>query len=249
MKKIKIGLIPAAGKGSRISDLPLTRILPKPMLPVLNKPILENVIYKMKEMGVEVIYLVVGFKKGVIREYFQDGRDFGVEIRYIEQDEPKGIARAIALAETFIKEPFVVVLGDDFTVNSSFEDLANFFLRKEALVVEAVVKESDMSALKRACSVLLDDEGRVLDIIEKPENPQWLMRGCGVYIFDPEIFRFIEKASVSSERKDITDIIKEIALTTQRVYGVEVDTNININTLEDLNRATLLLIGRSGNGS
>ena len=68
MRKIKIGVIPAAGKGSRISDLLLTRVLPKPMLPILNKPILAYVIENMKSMGVEDIYVIIGHKKEIIQE-------------------------------------------------------------------------------------------------------------------------------------------------------------------------------------
>ncbi len=63
MKKIKVGVIPAAGKGNRIKELPLTKILPKPMLPVLNKPILEYVVEKMRDVGIETIYIIVGPKK------------------------------------------------------------------------------------------------------------------------------------------------------------------------------------------
>ena len=76
MKRIKFGVIPAAGHGRRLSSLPLTRVLPKCLLPILNKPILEYVIENMKDMGVEDVYMIVGFKKELIQEYFEDGLDF-----------------------------------------------------------------------------------------------------------------------------------------------------------------------------
>ncbi len=99
MKRIKVGVIPAAGYGRRLISLPLTRVLPKCLLPILNKPILEYVIENMKKMGVEDVYMIVGFKKDLIQEYFEDGSDFGINIKYILQSNPLGIAHAIGLTK------------------------------------------------------------------------------------------------------------------------------------------------------
>ena len=127
MKKIKVGVIPAAGKGTRISDLPLTRILPKPMLPILNKPILEYVIEGMKKVGIETIYMIVNHKKEIIKEYFRDGGDWGIKIHYIVQKELKGIAHAIGLTKEYIDEPFMVMLGDVLLIAESLDNLVETF--------------------------------------------------------------------------------------------------------------------------
>lgn len=118
MNKIKVGVVPAAGKGRRLNDFPLTKVLPKPMLPILNKPILEYVIDNMKSIGIEEVYIIVGPKKKIIQDYFADGKDFDLHITYIEQRPSKGIAHAIGLTKNHISEPFMVILGDDLTIAS-----------------------------------------------------------------------------------------------------------------------------------
>ena len=208
MRKIRIGVIPAAGKGNRISELPLTRILPKPMLPILNKPILEYVIENMKSVGVETIYLIVGHKKEVIQEYFQNGKEWNINIEYIEQRELRGIAHAINLTRNYVNEPFMVILGDDLTIAKSLDNLAETFWKNRAWIVEGVVPESDIEVLRRTCCVVLEDnKEKIKDIIEKPVKPKSNLRGTGVYLFDSIVFEFIEKTPISKKRneKEITD--------------------------------------------
>jgi len=245
LKKIKIGVIPAAGKGNRIAELPLTRVLPKPMLPILNKPILEYVIENMKNIGVETIYLIVGQKKEVIQEYFQNGKDWNVNIKYIEQKELKGIAHTISLTRHFIDEPFVVILGDDLTVTKSLNNLFETFWKNRAWVVEGVVAENDVETLKKTCCVVLkEDSLKIKRIIEKPVKPISNLRGTGVYLFDPIIFEFINRTPISPKRNEIeiTDTIGLMAKK-ERAYGVLINgVNININTLADLIRATKVML-------
>ena len=83
MKKIRVGIMPAAGIGKRLSNLPLTRILPKPLLPIINKPIMEYGIENMKRLGVEIVHIIVGSQNKLIKKYFGDGSEFGVDINYI----------------------------------------------------------------------------------------------------------------------------------------------------------------------
>lgn len=246
-QKIESAVILAAGKGSRISELPLTRILPKSLLPIVNKPIVEHIIHRLKEIGIKKILFVLSFKKEVFKEYFGDGRDFGVEIEYVECPDPNNIGRlgdGLYLVKEKVDGPFVVVLGDDFTIIPSFEVFVKKFFERNALAVEAVVKEKDVDSLKRACTVLIDETGQIKDIVEKPEVPKWQMRGCGIYVFDRKIFEYIEKTPLKNGGRDLTNAIRAIAKKTGRAYGVEVDINININTLKDLNNATLLLMGK-----
>lgn len=246
-KQIKIAVIPAAGSGTRISELPLTRILPKPMLPLLNKPIAEHIIDWLKSIGIKKIYFIVSFKKEIFKDYFGDGEDFGVQIKYIncpDRQKIGGLADGLYLLKNIIKKPFIVVLGDDFTITKSYEDLINTFFTKKSLVLETVVKETNINALRRACSVKLDKEARIIDIQEKPENPKWAIRGCGIYIFDPIIFSFIEKTPLDNGKKDITKTIQIMAQETKKVFGFLVEKNININTLDDLYAATLTVLQR-----
>jgi len=243
MRKIKVGVIPAAGPGRRLSSLPLTRVLPKCLLPITNKPILEYVVENMKQMGVEDVYMIVGFKKELIQEYFGDGKDFGVRIKYVLQSNPLGIAHAVGLTKEYVNEPFVVILGDDLTIAKSFENVVDVFWTKEASVVEGVVYEKNLEKLRQACCVLLGADGKIMDITEKPKIPQSNVRGCGVYIFDSIIYEYIDKTLASPPRfeKEITNTIKLMS-NDNSGYGVFINgTNINVNTTMDLLEATKLL--------
>lgn len=245
-KKIRVGVIPAAGQGRRINSLPLTRVLPKCLLPILNKPILEYVIDNMKRIGVEDVYMIVGFKKELIQEYFGDGKDFGVRIEYVLQPNPLGIAHAIGLTQDCIDEPFVVILGDDLTIAKSFDNLMMDFWNKNAKIVEGVVFENDAEKLKLTCCVTLDDHGEILDITEKPIVPMSNVRGCGIYICDPMIFESIEKTPVLPPRneKEITNTIRLI-MKERSAYGSFIEgVNINVNKMNDLLEALQLFMNQ-----
>jgi len=239
MKRIKVGCIPAAGKGKRINCLPLTKVLPKPMLPIGNKPILEYVVLNMKAMGVKTIFIIIGHKKDVIMDYFEDGSEFGVDIQYIYQREPKGIAHAINLTRDYITDNFITILGDDFTISNSLINLVHLFFEKNATVVEGVVEEKNLEVIKDTCCVKLDENERIIEIIEKPKNPISNLRGIGIYLFSPEIFEFIDKTKPSKIRNEL-EITNTIRLVSKigKAYGGLIDgININVNKVEDLMRA------------
>jgi NDP-sugar pyrophosphorylase family protein len=246
-RKISIGAILAGGKGQRLNNLPLTRILQKGMLPILHKPILEYVVENMKKMGVKKIYMLVSWKREIIEEYFRKGEDFGVEIEYVDSTGTQGIAHAISLLKDKIKEPFIVFLGDDFTVANSLENIVDLFFEKNAIVVEGVIYEDNIDVLRQTCSVVMNKDGKILDIIEKPENPPSNIRGCGIYVFDPAVFDFIEKTPISPIRnqKEITDTIGLISKN-GKAYGFLIDgVNVNVNTSSDLFLATEILLKKA----
>jgi dTDP-glucose pyrophosphorylase len=246
MGKIRVGVIPAAGHGRRLSSLPLTRVLPKCLLPILSKPILGYVIDNLKAIGVEEVYMVVGFKKELIQEYFEDGHDFGIKINYVFQPEPLGIAHAIGLTKEFISEPFSVVLGDDLTITESLKNLVNRFFAEHAVCVEGMVYEENVENLRQACCYSLDEKGKILSGEEKPSTPKTNIRGCGIYIFDPKVYGYIEKTPLSPPRneREITNTIRILA-NEGLAYGGFIDgVNINVNTSKDLIEATKLLLNK-----
>jgi UDP-N-acetylglucosamine diphosphorylase / glucose-1-phosphate thymidylyltransferase / UDP-N-acetylgalactosamine diphosphorylase / glucosamine-1-phosphate N-acetyltransferase / galactosamine-1-phosphate N-acetyltransferase len=244
MNKIKVGVIPAAGKGLRLNDLLLTRVLPKPMLPILNKPLLQYAIENLKSIGVEEVFIIVGSKREIIQEYFGNGKDFDLVIHYVEQTALRGIAHALSLTEGLISEPFSVILGDDLTISASLNNLVELFWEKKATVVEGVVTENSVDAIKRACSVTMGDAGQILRITEKPSTPESNLRGVGVYLFDPKVFDFIERTPISTKRneKEITDTIALIAKEGNAYAALINGVNINVNTSYDLTEATKKLL-------
>ena len=211
------------------------------MIPIINKPILEYNIEKMRNIGIDTIFVVVGHKKEVIQEYFGDGKEFGVKIKYVINKDPKGtgIADSIYLTKRYIDEPFIVVLGDDFTVINSFECFVKKFFKEKALVVEGIVYEEDMNNLMRTNCISLGENNRILKIIEKPNKPKFRLRGIGIYIFDIVVFDFIKKMPkcLYGPGRDITVTIQLMAQE-GGAYGVFIDgINFNINTLGDLTKA------------
>ena len=116
---VRKAVILAAGEGKRLR--PFTETMPKVMLPVANKPILAYVLDAVKKSGVEEVLLVVGYKKEVIMEYFKDYKD--VRITYITQDKQLGTAHALLQTKKYIKEPFVVLAGDNIIDPGSIRKL------------------------------------------------------------------------------------------------------------------------------
>ncbi len=106
-----LAVVLAAGEGRRLR--PLTNNMSKVMIPVGGKPILEYVVDSLRENNITEIIMVVGYREDVVRQYFGDGKDFGVKIRYVRQKNQLGIAHAILQAEKYVKEDFLLVYGDN----------------------------------------------------------------------------------------------------------------------------------------
>jgi glucose-1-phosphate thymidylyltransferase len=240
MGKIRVGVIPAAGEGRRLGYL--SSILPKCLFPVYDKPIIHYVVENMANIGVETIYLIVNYQKEKIKEYFKRVKhEIGVDISYVEQKPLLGIAHAIMLTKEFIDEPFVAILGDDCTITNSLSNLVDAFFEKNATVVEGVVKEEDENMLRSTCCVRLNSNKQIVEIIEKPKKIFSNIRGCGVYLFKSDVFEHIEKTPISSIRNEIevTQTIDLIAKT-GKAYGEFINgLNVNINSYEDLLRASI----------
>jgi len=109
--RIRKAVIPAAGLGTRL--LPITRAIPKEMLPVGERPVIHHVVEELIEAGIEQILIVVSARKGAILDYFEQEPDLGARLYYVRQAEQRGLADAVALAEDFAGgEPVFVALGD-----------------------------------------------------------------------------------------------------------------------------------------
>lgn len=242
-KKIKYGVIPAAGAGKRLGYL--SGLLPKTLFPVYDRPIIHYVVDLMQGIGIEEIYIIVNVHKEKVKQYFELVQmDIRANIHFIEQTELGGSGAAILLSEKYTKgEPFIVVYGDDCTVTKSLLPMVDSFFKSNPVVLEAAVRENDKNVLRQTCSVKLANNGKIVEIIEKPENPPYMMRGCGVYIFNTEIYDHIRSTPIHPIRKE-----REITYTIDRLakegkaYGYVIDGhNININDHEQLLKASHLV--------
>ena len=200
------GIILHGGHGTRLR--PLTHTGPKQLLPIANKPMSQFCLEAISETGISEIAIIVGgVGSNKVREYYGDGKKFGVKISYIEQDEPRGIAHAIRLCKEFIdNEKFLVFLGDNIIQKSIIDFVENF-------------KNSDYDATVLLCEVdnpsrfgIADIENeKILKITEKPKNPKSNLAVTGIYLLTPKIFEIIDNLKPSWRNElEITDALDNL---------------------------------------
>nr|MBC7244101.1 NTP transferase domain-containing protein [Chloroflexota bacterium] len=235
MSQKLLGVILAAGKGGRIQ--PLNLYLPKPLLPVCNKPIIQYQLEDMRKIGVRDVIIVVGHLKEEIISYFGDGSSLGLHIRYVEQQETLGIAHAVAQLENVVDSPFILFLGDIFLVPKDLQSMERMFWERRAGAVLAVKREKNPEYVRRNFAVILHASGTVTRVIEKPRYVTSDLKGCGVYIFDLAIFDAIRRTPRTAQRDEyeITNSIQILIDDGFPVYPAEViDWDMNITFACDL---------------
>jgi dTDP-glucose pyrophosphorylase len=248
-----VSVILAGGRGARME--PFSARYPKPLLPVLDRPVIAHQIAHMTALGVRDVVVVVGHLGSVISETLGDGSALGVRIRYVEQGEPLGIAHALGKAEPFVDRPFLLTLGDIFFVPRGDDGLARMAsLHRDADLdgVLAVKEETDDAAIRRNFAVVLADDGTVRRVIEKPSHPRTMLKGCGVYLFDPPIFDAIRRTPRTTLRDEyeLTDAIQIFIDDGHRVGTADViEWDVNLTFPKDLWLANARELARTGQRS
>lgn len=240
---IRKGVILAAGSGIRLGYL--SNLLPKTLFPVYDRPIFHHIIDQMEKLKIDEVYVIVNIHKDKIFEYYKNIKLYlNLKIHFIEQKNLNGTANAILLTEKYIKnEPFLVFLGDEFIITDSLKPMVNLFFKTNSIVTEAAIEENNKETLRQTCSACLEEDGRISEIIEKPDEPPYNIRGCGIYLFKPEVFNFIRETKINLVRneKDITDTINNIAKV-KKAYGYLINGyQININNSDELLKANNLI--------
>ncbi|MGW6582575.1 glucose-1-phosphate thymidylyltransferase [Streptomyces globisporus] len=197
-------LVLSGGSGTRLR--PFSYSMPKQLIPIANKPVLEHVLENVKELGVTEIGVVVGGRLSQIQTVFGDGSDLGVRITYIEQEAPLGLAHCVSLARPFLADDdFVMYLGDNM-LPEGVKPIAEEFTadRPDAQVV--VHKVADPRAFGVA---ELDAEGGVERLVEKPQQPRSDLALIGVYFFTSAIHEAVAAIEPSARGElEITDAIQ-----------------------------------------
>ena len=197
-------IILSAGEGSRMRPLNLTK--PKTMLPVAGKPIIQYNIESLRDNGITDILLIVRYKEEIVRNYFGDGSDFGVNISYKTQKDFLGTANAISYGEDFIDDSIIVLNGDIILDDEIIHEIIKKYNYLSPDTLMLLTEVEDPSAF----GVVEIENGNIKNIVEKPkreEAPSNLVN-AGIYIFNKDIFDKIRETEISERGEyEITDSV------------------------------------------
>jgi glucose-1-phosphate thymidylyltransferase long form len=227
------GLIPAAGSGTRLG--PFTNAIPKELLPVGDKAVIEHVVEAMKLAGITDIVIVVSPHKHGISDYLGSGRKFGVNFTYVVQEERLGLANAVQAGEHVIDGSFAVVLGDNFISPKSFlGELVSYHTEKKA---DATVGVGEVKNVTRH-GVIKPDGNRIIDMVEKPEpaDAPSKLGAVGVYVFEASIFDAIRETKPGFKGEyQLTDSLKVAIQNSKNVLYKKLNgIHIDVGTPKDL---------------
>ena len=201
-------IILAGGQGTRLA--PYTNILPKPLMPIGDMPILEVILRQMKVAGVQKVALAVGHLSELLRAFFQDGHQWGLEIEYSYEPHPLGTAGPIALIDG-LNDSFLVTNGDVLTT-LQFSDLIKFHKEQQAIATIAVHHREvkiDLGVIQ------WDGSSRITGYIEKPTYDYNV--SMGVYVFEPKVVSYIPRG----ENLDFPDLVKNLIAAGEKVVGYQ----------------------------
>ncbi|MDR7078527.1 UTP--glucose-1-phosphate uridylyltransferase [Neobacillus niacini] len=247
MHKVKKAIIPAAGLGTRF--LPATKAMPKEMLPIVDKPMIQYIVEEAIESGIEDIIIVTGKGKRAIEDHFDSAFELEqallkkekfdllekvkepsrmIDIHYIRQKQPKGLGHAVWCARKFIgNEPFAVLLGDDIVQAETpcLKQLINEYDRTHSTVI-GVKKVPDHQTNRYGIIEpfhQIERSFQVKNFVEKPKlgTAPSNLAIIGRYIFTPEIFMFLENQEIGAGGEiQLTDAIQKLNKI-QRVFAYE----------------------------
>jgi len=191
-------VILAGGLGTRLK--PFTEVIPKPLLPVGEKSVLEILIERLKNHGFNEIYLATNYKSQYIENYFGDGFRYGVKLNISKEDKPLGTAGPLLLLKDKLVDPFIVMNGDILSL-VDFGKLYSFACHQESLLTISIKKEITPFAFGN----IFFEGDRVTGIQEKPDIVMYIL--AGIYVMKPEIFSLFPKDEYFGMDKLITKMI------------------------------------------
>lgn len=200
----------AGGKGTRLA--PYTKVLPKPLMPIGDMPILEIILRQMKAAGISEVTLTVGHLCNLMQAFFQNGERIGLNIKYSIEDYPLGTAGPLAMIEP-MTETFMVTNGDVLTT-LDMADLIRFHKEKNATATIATHHRK----VKIDYGVMQwDNDHRISGYSEKPSIDYWV--SMGIYLFEPKVLDFIPRG----QYLDFPDLVKSMLAAGETVSGYQFD--------------------------
>lgn len=218
-------ILMVGGLGTRLR--PLTQDTPKPMLKVGNKPILQTIVEKFAEYGFVNITMCVNFNASIIRDYFSDGKEFGVNIDYVLEQKRMGTAGALSLLKERPIEPFFVMNGDLLT-NVNFEHIFNYHVLNKATATMCV-REYDYEV---PYGVVKMNDNKIIEIAEKPVQKFFV--SAGIYMLSPEILDLIPQ----DEFYDMPTLFEKLIRLSKDVISFPIrEYWLDIGRMEEYQRA------------
>lgn len=180
-------MIMAAGVGSRL--MPMTRDIPKPMVPMGNRPLMENIVKLLKEHGIREIIANLHYHPGCVTDFFGNGTSLGMQMNYSREKELLGTAGGVKRCQWFLDDTFVIVSGDALTDI----DLTKLIFEHKKNGALATIALKEVDEVEQFGVVITDETGMINDFQEKParETAKSNQANTGIYIFEPEIFNYI----------------------------------------------------------
>lgn len=217
------GIIISGGWGTRLR--PLTCTIPKPLIPIVNKPVIERQIILLRSAGVKDIILAVSVMAEVLKEYFKDGKSFGVNIQYTDERAPMGTAGAVKLAEDYLKDDNFFMLNGDVVLNFDFRQMIQNHLNYGGigLIASKVVEDPSRYGV-----LIVDNKSNQINqFLEKDDyQPPGdifvpMPINAGVYLLEPEVFSYIKPhKKVSIEREVFPKLAAEGKLYNFSITGI-----------------------------
>ena len=207
-----IAVIIAGGKGERLKNL--AGDIPKPMVEIGGRPVLEHQINLLRKYGIKDVSLLIGYLGHTIEDYFKDGKAFGVDIKYYLEDKPLGTSGCVKVLEDKIRAHFIVLYGD-IMFDMKLDDFVAFHKAKNGVATLAVHPndhpyDSDL--------VIMDGDFRITNFLPKNRKPQYYanLASAAVYVLSPAVFNYIPE-DVSSDF--VEDIFPRMLKHQEKIYG------------------------------
>ena len=210
----------AAGRGTRMREL--TNALPKPMLPVQGKPVLQHIIEGLRDSGLTHFQIIIGWYGEAVQEFFGDGSSLRTHVEYATQVVQDGTGKVIELARPFVgNEPFLLSYGDILIAPQNYPRICAALNGAEAVV--SVKRNEDVT---QGGAVFVNENFELIDLREKPKPGEktspWY--NAGIYAFRSSIFDYVAKLERSARGEfELTDAIRNLALSGNKVRAFELE--------------------------
>ena len=198
-------VVMAGGEGSRLR--PLTIMRPKPMVPIVGRPVMEHILNLLKGHGITDVVVTVQYLASAIEDYFGDGSAFGMRIDYSREEVPLGTAGSVKNAEELLTEPFLVISGDALT-DFNLSDIIKFHNARRAM---ATLTLAHVANPLEFGVIITDDQQRIRQFLEKPSWGEVFSDtiNTGIYVLDPKIFGYFDKNKVFDFSQDLFPMMLE----------------------------------------